>query len=106
MKKIFKKFLLILGVTFLFCSSISFVNAKTLVRCKILLPKLLKDSFIPKLLKERLGMCQARLDSGKTNTNSEINVLFPKTPGAVVDTQLGLDAEYVGLIDELSVSII
>ncbi|WP_299329982.1 hypothetical protein [uncultured Psychrobacter sp.] len=67
---------------------------------------LLADKAIPKLLKERLGMCQARLDSGKTNTNSEINVLFPKTPGAVVVTQLGLDAEYVGLIDELSVSII
>ena len=52
MNKIYKKFSLILGVIFLFFSSISFVNAETLVRCKILLPKLLNDSFIPKLLKD------------------------------------------------------
>ncbi len=38
---------------------------------------LLAGKAIPEPLKERAEMCQAQLDSGKANTNSEINDLFP-----------------------------
>ena len=43
MIKVYKNLFLMLGVTVLLCLSMSYVKAETLVRCKILLPKLLGD---------------------------------------------------------------